>query len=179
MRLFVSIELPEEVRDELYSRVPDVAGWRKPPASHIHLTLFFIGECSGNELSAISGQLAAIRFSPFEIMIDGFGVFPHPKQPAVLWFGVEENPALSMLHLAVRAKAGKYRETPEKKAFKPHVTVARRRAASATDEPVKKLLDKEFDPVKVTVNRFYLKQSVLKPTGSIHHRLQEFKAERD
>ncbi len=174
MRLFVSIDFPCEICTELYDRVPDIQGWRKTPASQIHLTLFFIGECPEALVEQISEELQTIRFQPFELVTSNLGAFPNQKKPCILWCGVEVNKALLDLQKAVEARLALYRKKPDDKPFFPHITLARLKRNSGKHNRVRELLSVEQTKLNVYIDRFSLKQSILKPGGSEHGVLKEF-----
>ena len=67
MRVFISVDLPKEGRDELY-RIqklinPSLAKIKWVPKKNIHLTLKFIGEVES--IDEIHERLSKIKFNPF------------------------------------------------------------------------------------------------------------------
>jgi len=63
----------------------------------------------------------------------------------------------------------------EKRAFRPHVTLARARE-SRIDSSLVASSEKyeQHDFGSFTVDRFYLFQSTLKPTGAVHDKLKQY-----
>ncbi len=99
-RLFIAVELNLEVRQaigrvqaELKRQLPPKAvRWTNPDG--IHLTLKFLGDTPAERMPAIAQGLsaAAAGFEPFQLHVAGFGCFPNPHRPRVLWAGVPEIP---------------------------------------------------------------------------------------
>jgi len=176
MRLFVSIDFPEEIRNELHSRLPVLNGWKQTKAGQIHLTLFFIGDCSNAEYAEISGRLSQIRFQPFQLEIGGLGVFPSRRNPGVLWYDAQKVPVLMELQQQISDKLEPFSKKPLRKKFIPHITVARRKSKNGTDRQIVELINRDFTAIKTTVDDFSLKQSTLKPEGSEHVILQTYPA---
>lgn len=94
MRLFVALDIPDDVRGELAERLdvvrqlrPDLR-WVRP--ENYHLTVRFLGECGQREADRQLGHWAerAATVSPFDIALEGAGCFPHPWMAKVLYAGV-------------------------------------------------------------------------------------------
>ena len=80
MRFFVAIELPEEVRDYLFTLKnkfhKDLAKVHWVAKKHIHLTLKFLGEVDEKLIKIFIEELNKIKFRPFELELDKLGAFP-------------------------------------------------------------------------------------------------------
>ncbi len=132
MRLFVALEPPETVREQIGRRVAAVRGelpaarWVRPEA--VHLTLAFLGEREVGSVAALDRALAPVfaRFPPLELRPTVAGAFPAGRPPRVLWLGLESGDGLRELQRAVaRSAAGVFGEEPEGRPFHPHLTLAR------------------------------------------------------
>src|SRR5687768_16375615 len=91
MRLFVAIDLPDAIKDELDTLRANVPGatWAKRQA--LHLTLRFLGDqILPERLHPIMTALDRVRVSPFEVTLQGVGRFPPAMRGAarVLWVGI-------------------------------------------------------------------------------------------
>jgi 2'-5' RNA ligase len=133
MRIFVAIVPAADETERLYVAARELRQASFPirwmPPENIHLTLKFLGELSGDRIAdlgdALGQALADVR--AFEIRLDGFGAFPSPRRPSVVWAGVESNPHLEDVYERVEgalAELGHPRETRE---FHPHLTLGRAR----------------------------------------------------
>ena len=131
-RLFVAIRPPEEVRDLLLDTMEGVEGLRWQDDEQLHLTLRFVGEVERPLAEDLAAALATLRFDPFELRVAGVGRFDH-RQRGALWAGVEPRAPLAALAAKVERICVKVGLPPERRAFHPHVTLARwGRGAGAT-----------------------------------------------
>ena len=196
LRLFVAIDLPEAwlealagVQERMQAALRDDAAtaglrvrWTRPEG--IHLTIKFIGEVAPDRLEAIVTQLGhAVPSTPeFALTLDRVGSFEDRRAPRVIWAGVRDEPAQSLLRLAESieiwlAAAG---VPQERRGFRPHLTLARlpegltdaqrRRAAEITGaiQPPEK---QDF-----AVEYVSLIQSFLGPGGARYERLGRWPA---
>ena len=170
MRLFVAIELPEAVKEQLSALKTGIPGatWVKPPA--LHLTLRFLGDhIDPIRSTPIKTALASIKAAPFPILLKGTGRFPSGKRPArVLWVGIAEQRALMSLQAAVEKALATVDFPPEERDFSPHITLARLKdTAEGQAARVERFLEahKDFRAEAFTVEQFYLVSSLLTPQG--------------
>ena len=109
IRLFVGIDLPENVKKELQSLQKGLpsALWR--PDKKMHLTLRFIGNLEEPVAEEVLKELRYIRFPAFHFALKGIGYFERGGIPHHIWAGVEGDKAIRELQqkidLAVK-KAG-------------------------------------------------------------------------
>ncbi|MBK5277052.1 MAG: RNA 2',3'-cyclic phosphodiesterase [Desulfuromonadales bacterium] len=175
MRLFIAIELPEEIRQILAGLQRDMAGVRWVPWEQLHLTLLFLGEVGEGELEMLYGGLKKIRFAPFSLNFTRPGCFPRSGNPRVLWFGVDGQPALERLASRVKAAMAACGISFEERPFHPHITLARIRQPEAgallkgyIDHPV------ALQIPALAVREFVLFQSRLTQQGAVHLSLKVF-----
>ncbi|NHC46910.1 RNA 2',3'-cyclic phosphodiesterase [Motilibacter aurantiacus] len=133
MRLFVALPLPPEVLAQLDAALVAVrADHPEPrwvPAQRWHLTLAFLGEVEERAVPELGERLAraAARRGPLELALAGAGRFGS----GVLWVGLTgEVGRLSRLAEAIAAAARRTGIEVEDRRFRPHLTVARGRAAA-------------------------------------------------
>jgi len=133
MRVFLAVEMPEQIRSALAALQQDLAKrgvqgvrWVEPTQSH--LTLRFCGEVSSEGVVRLAEALSpGAPHAPFSVFLDGLGVFPPRGAPRVLWVGVEGSrlyPLVAWIEEKV-VGAGLPGET---KPFHPHLTVGRFRS---------------------------------------------------
>lgn len=167
-RIFVAVDLPEEVQDQLEELSGGVPGarWLEPDARH--LTLRFIGDVDGHAFQDVHEALSEVRKEPFSLELRGVGFFP-PRGPLrVLWAGVAPEPKLAELRAAVDRAVVRAGQEPERRKFHPHVTLAR--LDGAPSARVARFLETWalFRTAPFEVDRFHLYSSVLHPRGSIY-----------
>ena len=98
--------------------------WTRP--ENLHLTVEFFGATEPTRISELEAVLAAAaaRVVPFELRWGAWGTFGPPRQPRVLWLGVDA-PGLGTLHDAVAEELRAAGGTPEPRPFAPHLTLGR------------------------------------------------------
>jgi RNA 2',3'-cyclic 3'-phosphodiesterase len=130
-RLFTAIEVPDDVREELYRLHQPLPGARWVEPSSYHLTLRFAGDIEGPIAREFVANLANVETDAFEIVISGLGAFGG-NDPHTVFADVSPCPALDALARAHEKAARAAGLPPEKRPFKPHITLARLRNASAS-----------------------------------------------
>jgi 2'-5' RNA ligase len=141
VRLFVALDPPEEVRAHLATalrdRAPDLFRGAKPARpEQWHLTLAFLGEVPGVQVSAVWSAVAraAGTTGPLRLRLAGAGAFGQDR--AVVWVGLTgDTEELQRLAGVLRDRLRVVRVPLDTRPFRPHLTVARgvdlRRAAAA------------------------------------------------
>ena len=92
------------------------------------MTLKFLGWVDEATLDAVRGVVvdAAARHEPAGLALDRLGVFPGPTRARVLWVGLDD-PSGLLASLAAALDAGfePLGFEPERRPFRPHLTLAR------------------------------------------------------
>ena len=145
LRLFVALDVPDAVRVSLASWCERVApaGVRRVPAENLHMTLAFLGSCSAADAAAVGALLAAVAEASGAVgpLRTAGALWLPPRRPGVLTVALAGGEGLGALRSALVAQL---REAiafePERRAFRPHVTVGRvprgaRVAADALSPP--------------------------------------------
>lgn len=168
-RLFLSIELPESVRQSLAEMDPHLRGVRWLEPRQMHLTLSFLGSVSAETQENLMEKLRAISWKSFFLPLVGLGAFPGKGWPKIVWIGVGTgHPHLFQLHKRVQEAALAAGLEPDLRSFHPHVTLARCRDVSPqTIRPFLKS-NAEFDVGLIHVESFVLNSSELTPAGSVY-----------
>ena len=168
-RLFVCIELPEFVKNALVGLETRLRGFRWTRPDNLHLTLKFIGEVDTPLADDITEALSAIRVEPFILALKDVGCFPGHRRPRITWVGAGGgHPRLFQLQGKVENTLTALGIEPEKRAYSPHITIAR--CAESSPETVRQLLknNREFETAPFNVTEFALYRSELSPDGVIH-----------
>ena len=169
-RLFVAIDLPEQIKAETASFGRTLTGARWVPPEQLHLTLRFIGDTDEETFQGIRSALGSIGGAPFPLALRGTGHFPPGKEARVLWIGMEENPELAELQRRVERSVVAAGIAAEARRFSPHLTIARLR-----NTPPEELRNWEQRHAAVRypvfpVEEFHLYSSILTRDGAIHRR---------
>ena len=123
-RLFVAIRPPEDIRDLLIDAMDDGADFRWQEDEQLHLTLRFVGEVERPLAEDLAAALGAIRSAAFELRVRGTGRFEQ-RNAGALWAGVEPKEPVAALAAKVERACQSVGLDPERRAFHPHVTLAR------------------------------------------------------
>ena len=185
MRLFVAMEIPAAVRDNLAARICELSKLSsdaigKPPrwvqAENLHVTLKFIGETAPGTLEAIRGALASVRANKFvDIKCRGLGFFPDDRHPQVLWAGLEASANLSRLAKDVDRALETVGVAREKREFTPHLTLARfdpPRLPERLHGAITAAAARDFGSFQAC--EFHLIESKTKPSGAEYTTLHSF-----
>ena len=126
IRLFVGLELPEKVKEQLMSLDKNLPGALWKSADKLHLTLCFVGNVEEPVAEELVRELRFIRFPAFHLSLKEIGYFENGNVPHHLWVGVAEDKALKELQDKVEAVLRKLGLAEQDKfKFHPHVTLAR------------------------------------------------------
>ncbi|MFQ5509035.1 MAG: RNA 2',3'-cyclic phosphodiesterase [Leptospirillia bacterium] len=167
-RLFVAIDFPDPVRQQLALLCHGLPDTRWMPQEQLHLTLRFIGDVDGATFLDLQDALEGVHHPPFELSLKGTGHFPPRGEPRMLWAGVAPGEGLSSLHHQVERTVVAAGLEPDHRNYFPHVTLARLRKT-----PPRRVADylahhALFSAGPFGVNSFHLYASHLTPAGAIH-----------
>jgi 2'-5' RNA ligase len=175
-RLFIGLPIESEIaakhtetwkNDRLLNQ--NRMSWAKP--ENWHITLFFLGVTPESGIALLQ-QLIAESFNAdqaFSTQLSGVGIFPHERNPKVLWLGLENlellMPAYAQLGDLLRQNGFSFDNKP----LKPHLTLARIKSFgnAATFESLLKQY-RQFNFGKVAINRVVLFESNLTPNGPVY-----------
>ncbi|HEY6872300.1 MAG TPA: RNA 2',3'-cyclic phosphodiesterase [Geobacteraceae bacterium] len=169
-RLFVAIDLPEEVKERVAGLDDSLPGGRRVPREQLHLTLRFIGEVDEETFAGIRGALAGVRGAPFSMTLAGVGHFPPGRHPRVLWVGLEGFEPLLDLQQQVESALETSGIAPEERRFSPHITIARLKETPAAAVAAFEERHAAFRAGPFPVAEFHLYSSSLTRAGAIHTR---------
>jgi len=192
MRIFIGIDLTEEIRARITRFLEGVSGfapearWMRPES--LHVTLKFIGEQKPEQVEAVAQRLHAIKSHAIETRMSGYGFFPTLKAPRVFWIGIHAGPALAELAGGIDESLSELGVPRETRPFSPHLTLARAGGRSgdpkwrkgdgpnATFAVLQKRMAAmgELEFGTMTADKFILYQSQLSPAGSKYTKLECF-----
>jgi RNA 2',3'-cyclic 3'-phosphodiesterase len=181
MRVFIAVDLPDQVRNNMGEVERDLKGvsnsarWVAPES--IHVTLKFIGEIPEARVAAIDSALAAIQWPSFPVIVRGVGCFPNNHAARVFWVGLE-SPALAGLAGEIDRRMQELGFEKEQRPFRPHLTLARARDMRIDRSLVvacERFLHHDFGSFEA--ERFHLFQSTLKPSGAVYNKLKQYPLE--
>lgn len=165
-RLFVAIDLPPSVKDQIEPICCGVPGARWLEPEQWHLTLRFIGEVDGGRFRDILDSLAELRAEPFSLIIKGLGFFPPRGTPETIWVGGAKSDGLSVLRGRVEAALVKIGVARDSRKFAPHVAIARLRQPHLPRLAAYLSANSLLESPTFTVDRFGLYSSLLTSSGA-------------
>lgn len=132
-RLFFGLEPPPQALKQIVAAAgPWVRSGEKPHVNaDFHVTLVFLGPCGADELACVREVAAEIERTKFEITFDYVDYWPRARIRCL--GSVAVPPELGGLHVSLQNKLMQCGFEPEKRIYKPHVTLARKaRSAERT-----------------------------------------------
>lgn len=146
---------------------------------NLHLTLRFLGNVPSPRLAEIQDGLDDVVFHPFQVTLQGVGVFPSQHRVNVVWIAFDTGHLeIIDLYHQVNTILVPFGFQPERRRFSPHITIARVRSGRNRVQLVEAILDAEttfFGTFRVdTLN---LKKSVLTSQGPIYTTLHTIHAQ--
>lgn len=178
IRAFIAVRIDpavarkiSEVQEQLK---PELVGVRWIGLENLHFTVKFLGPVEEARIALIAETLAGVLrlFPRFSILARGIGVFPDIRRARLLWVGLNGD-RLAPLVSAVETALEPLGFAPEKRGFKPHLTIGRWRSFNGRPELLGKELEnwKGCDFGRSWVEEVIFFQSILKTEGATYHPL--------
>jgi 2'-5' RNA ligase len=166
-RIFFAL-WPDAVTRERLAGIAAQIALRRParrvPDYNLHLTLHFIGTVDSSVVDCMRRQARAVESAAFEIVIDASGRF---TGAGVGWLGCSQvADDLGRLHRRLGRELTRCDYLPEKRAYRPHVTVARKLGGAL--QPI------AFDAVRWKVDNFVLLESRPAERGVRYHVVETY-----
>lgn len=176
IRAFVALTLPETVLSALRVQQFLLPLPRKADPETFHLTLVFLGEVAEPLLDAAHDRFEALRMPPFDLTLQGLGLFGGAK-PRAAWAGVAPSEPLMRLQAKLEQAARHPGIAVDARKFIPHVTLGRFNPPAPEDamrleRAVAQGMDFRAGPF--TVSDFRLFRSHLTARGSQYQELVRY-----
>ena len=177
LRVFVAIDLPDHVREELRILQQGLNIGRRVPAENLHLTLSFLGEQPDEAIVEAHQALSTVHVCAFDLRLAGVGTLGG-RMPQVITAEVLQCDDLNDLEKRIVRSLRSAGLTFKKQRFRPHITLARLQKSS-TDYELARVHDyladyATFQGTSFTVKRFSLYQSTLRPKAALHEILASY-----
>ena len=166
MRLFIAINLNDEIKDALMDiqdtmRNYGVRGKETTP-ENMHLTLAFIGEY--DDPKRVKEVVESIEIRPFEIKLSGIGAYGD-----LWWVGTENSAPLMAISRRLRRALAEAGIPFDKKKFSPHITIIRRAGGALSKEAADEIAS--LSGASMTVDHISLMRSDRGKYGMIYTEL--------
>ncbi len=183
-RLFIAVELPEEIKEYLSSAVRTLqetgadAKWVEP--KNIHLTLKFLGATPAETIPAIRRAMTAVTDNARAVpaSLETFGGFPSLAAPRVLWVSLtDKEKRLEHIVRELEDSLSAVGFAKEDRPFKAHITLARLRSSRnrlSLTEAARKFQAVLEHPV-FSLDNMTLFESVLSPKGPAYSIIEQIK----
>ena len=175
-RLFVSVDLPDDLADDiaaLQARFADADGLSFTDPEQAHVTIKFLGDVAEDHVEAVGDAVAEAvaeaGVDPFCARYEGLGVFPSLEYISVLWLGVTTGTdELNRLYDAIEDRTTALGFDAEEHEFTPHVTLARMEHAGGKELVQRGV--REWTPTvgEATVGDVRLTESELTSEGPVY-----------
>lgn len=132
LRLFVALRPPLAIRDQLMDVMDGVPHARWQEDEQLHCTLRFIGEVERPVAEDIAASLAQVHAPVPVVSLAGVGAFDQRGRVDTLWAGLHPVDALAHLHRKVDHACVLAGLPPERRAYRPHITLARLSRSAGT-----------------------------------------------
>ena len=172
-RLFVGLNVPEEISSTLASMQFGVRGARWISPEYFHLTLCFIGEVNNRVVDDTVEILEGIDQNSFSLKLMGVNHFATKGRMRSLWVGIEKNPTLLSLQKKISSALVGNNVPADRREFNPHVTVAKLRNTSIEDISRYEQENNLFKSNSFTVTYYTVFESYLKRSAPIYTTLKE------
>jgi 2'-5' RNA ligase len=167
-RLFIAIDLPERIKDDITATYVALPGARWMDETQLHLTLRFIGEVPGDVAERIANGLRSVYGPPISLVVKSVGFFPPRREPRILWAGIAENAELLRLQGRIERSVVASGIDPGGRKFHPHVTVARLNGTHPRKLAQYITHNNLFATEQFSVSAFHLYESYLRKEGAHH-----------
>jgi RNA 2',3'-cyclic 3'-phosphodiesterase len=183
MRLFVALDIPEAVRENLAGMRRDFPSigsqLRWVPPQNFHVTLKFIGSVPPEKLPPIIEALHRVSLvDRVQLRIRGVGWLVNAKTGVILFATVEDSKPLTALATAIDHQLERLGFTPENRTFMPHLTLVRasRDLPASLQTALRELAEqhRQYDFGSMTATEFHLTESKTLPSGPVYSKVQSF-----
>ena len=165
MRLFIAIELSEEVKEYLYNLKKKVKeakiSW--VPKKNLHLTLKYLGEVKEEDLEKVKERLE-ISTKSFTATLTQLGFFPSKESPRIIWVGLEPENKICALQQKIDAEFLDL--FPSEQTFTSHITLGRVKGIRREKTFQQSLQKIDIPKMSFEIDKIHLLESVLYRGGS-------------
>ncbi len=181
MRAFLGLPVAKPVKDFLEARrdkLIDLPASKSVAPENFHVTVKFLGDITQEQCRKITSGLHRRLFTPgpIDVKISGYGAFPNPSFPRVIWAGVKPLKPLKKIFEAAESVGEYVGIKAEKHDYVPHVTLMRLKKPKSCRAAVNEWLREESErrPAEFSIDRLILYESELTDSGPIYTEREEW-----
>lgn len=173
MRLFVAIDLPDNVKEILRGIQKILPDAKMTAVRDFHLTLKFLGECDGVMRKKVEEELKHVKFQSFNVALGNIGIFGGERNPRVVWVKVEAPLLLKETADEIEDRMVRLGFEKENR-FMPHLTLSRMKFVRDPWKFAEELKRITAPEEKFAVSEFCLFKSRLSSAGALYTKLKTF-----
>ena len=171
MRVFIALNLPQKTKDNLERSAGEfkslATGGNFIPKENYHLTLHFLGEVAPSDLTFVQSAMDGVRDLPApELAVSQFTVL---RASDVVCAKLRQSQALTALHDELGARLEQHGFEVEHRAYRPHVTLIRKKSFAQPFSEVTKSVHVYNMPFVATELTLY--ESVFAASGVTYREL--------
>lgn len=129
MRIFIAINFNDQTKNRLGHTALALKEFMRKgaltPIENLHLTLAFLGEVPEDRIYDVCRAMDDVHCPLFELNFCQLGRFQRGAE-GLYWLGITENQTLFEIQRRLIGQLQKRGVQPDRKAFRPHITLARR-----------------------------------------------------
>ena len=171
MRLFIALDLPEPIKDELHENAELLRMFcdrgHFSPRENYHITLAFLGEQPESRVADLTAAMDCCETESFPVTFEGLGEFEN----GVVWRGIEASGKLMQLQRELTDQLRLRNFDLECRKYRPHLTLARR--VILKEKILLSDLSGQIKPLSFQVDKMTLMCSELSNAGSIYTPMYE------
>lgn len=180
-RLFVAIKIkPDKEFLRYYHQLKKALQQEKikwVDEGNMHFTLKFLGETPVDFIEEIIDALQEARLGimPFNMVLEGMGIFGSSYEPRVIWYGIRDETQIFNLADNIFSELEGIGIERDRQNFVPHLSIGRIKQLN-DKEKFQQIIDKHKPGLIQTIRvvEFSLIESVLQPSGPTYYILESF-----
>lgn len=176
MRLFVAIDLSDDIRDYLFDLEKNLnhdAKIRWVAKKNLHLTLKFLGYMDDSRIDDVKKRLKEVKFRRFSVALNKLGWFPGGSNISVLWIDVK--PGEEVIKLQKEVDSNLLDMFSSEQRFYSHLTLGRVKNIKNKQAFLKRLQNVDIKKIGFEVKEFSLIRSQLTRDGPKYNILERYK----
>ncbi len=175
LRLFAALPVPPAIGEGLARRQHGIEGARWRPLQALHITLRFFSEVREDLAADLDEALSEVAGTSLDLVLEGVGAFGEGADIHAVWAGVQDHPGLNQLAKRCDSAARRVGLTPERRAYRPHVTLAYLTRPSPPEVAAWIQANNLLKSPPFTVDRFGLYSSTLGRGGSVYRLERDYR----
>lgn len=178
-RIFIAINLPQEIKEELGRVLASLkrdlkrAPIKWAAADKIHITLHFLGDLTDEQVKDAGDILAKVapKYGKFRIKLGQIGFFPHKFRPRVVFVDTECPDEIGYLQAEIGRELANLGYEIDARPWHPHLTLGRINGSVHA----KDFEEQEIRPMEFAAESVELMESELRPDGASYTTIASYK----